>query len=179
LNSQKTTTPTTRWRQSHTATISVIPMPSTLSRPSQSIRAFAQKQTVRRSLIGLLVFIILLGLFGWLVLPGIVKSQAEQRLTDMLHRPTTIGKVEISPYAMRMTVRDLKMMEPASDSGQPSEQVFASFDALTVNLSLQSLFRFAPVVEQLKLETPYVHLVRNEDNGYNIDDLLALGGDEP
>lgn len=154
-------------------------MPNLTSRLSQSLRTFSQKRTVRRTFIGLVAFIVLIGLFGWLVLPGIVKSQAEQRLTEMLHRQTSIGKVEINPYAMRLTVRDMKMMEPAGDGGQPSEQVFASFDALTVNLSWQSLFRFAPVVEQLKLETPYVHLVRKDDNGYNIDDILALGKDEP
>lgn len=115
-------------------------MPNFISRLPQSLRTFSRKPAARRSFIGLLAFILLIGLFGYFVLPGIIKSQAEQLISEKLHRQTTIGKVDVSPYAMRVTVHDLKMMEPEG------QQVFASFSALTVNLSLKSLFRFAPVI---------------------------------
>ena len=148
-------------------------MPNFISRLPQSLRTFSRKPVARRSFIGLLAFILLIGLFGYFILPGIIKSQAEQLISEKLHRQTTIGKVDVSPYAMRVTVHDFKMMEP------DGQAVFASFDALTVNVSLQSLFRFAPVVEQLKVVTPYVHLVRKDAEHYNIDDIIALINSEP
>ncbi|HTH44943.1 MAG TPA: DUF748 domain-containing protein, partial [Oxalicibacterium sp.] len=121
----------------------------------------------------MLAFIVVVGLFGYFVLPVIVKSQAEKILTEKLHRQTTIGKVEINPYTMRATLRDFRMKEPQSDV------TFASFDALTIALSYQSLWRFAPVVHELQVVKPYVHLVRKDATHYNIDDLLALAGKPP
>lgn len=148
-------------------------MPNFISRLPQTLRTFSRKPAARRSFIGLLAFILLIGLFGYFVLPGIIKSQAEQLISEKLNRQTTIGKVDVSPYAMRVTIHDMKMMEPEGDA------VFASFGALTVNVSLQSLFRFAPVIEEVKLDTPYVHLVRKDAQHYNIDDLIALAGNQP
>jgi uncharacterized protein involved in outer membrane biogenesis len=148
-------------------------MPNSLRQLPQSLQAISRKPAVKRSLIALLAFIVLIGLFGYFVLPGIVKSQAEKILTEKLHRQTTIGKVEINPYTMRATLRDFRMKEPQS------EVTFASFDALTIGISYQSLWRFAPVVHELLLVKPYVHLVRKDASHYNIDDLLALAGKQP
>ena len=148
-------------------------MTSITSRLPQSIRHFSGRPVVKRTVIGLITFIVLLGLFGFFALPGIIKSQAEQRISEKLNRQTTIGKVEVNPYTMRVQIRDMKMLEPEGD------KVFASFDALTVDLSFKSLLRFAPIVEQFKIETPYVHLVRKDDTHYNIDDILALANSQP
>ena len=121
-----------------------------------------------RSIIGFFVFVVLFGLFGYFILPGVIKSQAEQLISEKLQRTAMIGKVEVSPFAMAFTVRDFKLMEPKSDV------IFASFDALNVNLSAQSLWRLAPVVQAAHLDKPYLRLVRTAVNQYNIDDLLAL-----
>lgn len=139
----------------------------------QSCQHFSHKPAVRRSAIGIVVFILLLGLFGYFVLPGIIKSQAEKIISEKLHRKTTIAKVDINPYTMQLTLHGFKMMEPEGDV------TFASFDSVMVNLSAQSLFRFAPVIQQLQIVKPYVHLVRKDANHYNIDDILALANSEP
>ncbi|WP_175624761.1 MULTISPECIES: DUF748 domain-containing protein [Oxalobacteraceae] len=140
---------------------------------TQSVRKFSGKPAVRRTLIGLLAFIVLLGLFGFFALPGIIKSQAEQIITEKLHRQTTIGKVEVNPYAMRLTIHDMKLMEPEGDV------TFASFEKLMVNVSYKSLLRFAPVIEQVQLNTPYVHLVRKDATSTNIDDIIELINSQP
>lgn len=148
-------------------------MQKSLQQLPQSLRQLSGKPAFRRTAIGLVIFIVFIGLFGYFALPGIIKSQAEKIISEKLNRQTTIGQVEVSPYAMRLTLRDVKMMEPEGDVK------FAGFDALTVNLSIQSLFRFAPVVEQLQVSAPYVHLVRKEDTHYNIDDIIELINSQP
>jgi len=140
---------------------------------TQSVRNFSGKPVVRRTLIGLLAFIVLIGLFGYFALPGIIKSQAEQIITEKLHRQTSIGKVEVNPYAMRLTIHDMKLMEPEGDV------TFASFEKLMVNVSYKSLLRFAPVIEQVQLSTPYVHLVRKDAASTNIDDIIELINSQP
>ena len=83
-------------------------MTSITSRLPQSIRHFSGRPVVKRTVIGLITFIVLLGLFGFFALPGIIKSQAEQRISEKLNRQTTIGKVEVNPYTMRVQIRDMK-----------------------------------------------------------------------
>ncbi|MFC7298468.1 DUF748 domain-containing protein [Herminiimonas aquatilis] len=148
-------------------------MQKSLQQLPHQLRQLSGKPAVRRTAIGLVIFIVFIGLFGYFALPGIIKSQAEKLISEKLNRQTTIGQVEVSPYAMRVTLRDVKMMEPEGDVK------FAGFEALTVNVSYKSLFRFAPVVEQLQLSAPYVHLVRKDATRYNIDDIIALINSQP
>ena len=138
-----------------------------------AVIAIAKKPLIKRIAIGVLIFLVLFGLAGYFVLPGIIKSQAEKLITEKLHRAVSIEKVDVSPYAMAVTIHKLRMMEP------DGSQVFLSFDELLVNVSLQSLFRLAPVVEELHLKKPYLHLARTGANHYNIDDILALIANQP
>ncbi len=41
-----------------------------------------------------------------------------------------------------------------------------------MNLEIQSLFRLAPVIKELRLVKPYISLVRNDDLKYNFQDLI-------
>ena len=133
----------------------------------------AKKHLTRRIAIGLATFLVLFGLIGYFVLPGIIKSQVEKQIADKLKRPVSIEKVEFSPYAMALTVRKFKLMEP------DGAKVFVSFDELEVNASLTSLLRFAPVIEEVRLTQPYFHLARTGANRYNIDDIIALIASQP
>ena len=110
---------------------------------------------------------------GFLALPAIVKSQAQQLAADKLHRQLTIEKVEFNPFTLALNIHGFKMMEPQGGA------VFVSFDSLAVDLAGESLWRLAPVVQQVRLAQPYVHLVRGGANQYSIDDILALLANQP
>ncbi len=139
----------------------------------QTAIQIAKKPLTKRIAIGVVVFLFLFGLFGYFALPGIIKSKAEQAITEKLKRPTSIERIDVSPYRLAVTIHKLKMLEPDDAS------TFVSFDELEVNLSLQSLFRFAPVIEELRLVKPYVHLSRTGKNRYSIDDILAELAKQP
>ncbi|MBS1169729.1 MAG: hypothetical protein H6R01_647 [Burkholderiaceae bacterium] len=139
----------------------------------QSALNLIKKPITRRIALGLLGLFILFGLIGYFALPGLLKSKAETLLTEKLKRPTTIERIDVSPYAMAVTVHQLKMLEP------DGKTTFASFDEMKLNLSLQSLFRFAPVVEEFRLKKPYLHLVRTGKNRYSIDDILTELAKQP
>jgi hypothetical protein len=47
-----------------------------------------------------------------------------------------------------------------------------TFEELYVNASLGSLFRLAPVLDQIRLVKPHLRIVRNEDKTYNFQDLI-------
>ena len=122
----------------------------------------------RRIALGFVLLVLLFGAFGYFLLPAIIKSQAEQLTAEKLHRVLRIEKIEVSPFALAVTVHGMKLMEPDGAT------VFAAFEALTVNVSTETFFRFAPVVEELRLTKPYLHLVRNAIHHYNIDDIINL-----
>jgi uncharacterized protein involved in outer membrane biogenesis len=110
---------------------------------------------------------------GFLAVPAIVKSQAEKLSAEKLHRPLTLGKVEFNPFTLSASVLDFQMMEP------DGKAVFARFERLGVDLSWQSLTKLAPVVQEIRLGGPYVHLVRRDENHYSIDDIVALIAAQP
>jgi len=126
-----------------------------------------RKRIVRNSLVTLAVLVLLYTVFGFFIVPRIVVSQAQEFGAQKLHRTLTIEQVEFNPYTLRATIHGFKLME-AKDAG-----TFAAFDALTVKLSWQSLFRFAPVVQQVLLQKPAVHIVREDARHYNFDQLIA------
>lgn len=110
---------------------------------------------------------------GFLAVPAIVKSQAAKQASEKLHRQLSIEEVSFNPFTLAASVRGLKMMEPDGST------VFASFDRLGADLSWQSVTRMAPVVQEVRLTKPYVHLARSADNRYNIDDILKLIASQP
>lgn len=132
-----------------------------------------RKTWVKRTLLGLVAFLVLFGLFGYFALPGILKSQAEKIVSEKLHRELSIERIEIQPFALKLQVYGAKLLEA------DRKTVFVSFEQLAINLSSQSLLRFAPVVKEVWLSKPYVHLERRASNQYNFDDLLALNKDAP
>jgi uncharacterized protein involved in outer membrane biogenesis len=140
-------------------------------------RRILAKRWLRRTAVIFVVLVIGLLLFARYALPGIVRSQAEKILSAQLHRPTTIAAVEIHPLELAFAIHGLKIMEPDVES--KATTVFASFDTLAVDLSGQSILHFAPVIQALRLATPYVHLVRTGAGHYNIDDLLQMGAGAP
>ncbi|SHG75258.1 DUF748 domain-containing protein [Massilia sp. CF038] len=111
--------------------------------------------------------------FGFLAVPAIIKSQAQSLAAEKLHRQLTIEAVDFNPYTLALSVRGIKMMEAKGG------KVFVSTERIGLDLAAASLWRMAPVIEQLRVEKPYLHLVRTQDGHYSIDDILALLASTP
>ncbi|MBE0602636.1 MAG: DUF748 domain-containing protein, partial [Deltaproteobacteria bacterium] len=105
-------------------------------------------------------------IFGFFIVPPILKSVLATQLTAALHREVAIREVRFNPFALSATVRGLTVKEPKGSD------TFASFEELYVNLETSSLFRWAAVVREIRLTKPFVRLVRRADESYNFSDLL-------
>jgi outer membrane protein OmpA-like peptidoglycan-associated protein len=131
------------------------------------IPAWTRKPWVRRTAVGLVVFLVALLLFLTYALPGIVRSQAERIVGEKLHRQLTIARVEIHPFSLGASVFGLHLLEA------DGRTVFAAFDHLDVRLSTASLVHLAPVIREVHLVKPYVHFARTAAGHYSTDDILA------
>jgi uncharacterized protein involved in outer membrane biogenesis len=128
--------------------------------------ALVKTPRARKVLWWLLGLLAAFALVGFFVVPPIAKSQLEQKLSEALHRPVTVETVRVNPFAPAVTVRGFAVRERSGDAP------FVTFDELYVNAAWTSVFRLAPVIDEVKLTKPHVRVVRNADRTYNFQDLL-------
>ncbi|HTV84452.1 MAG TPA: DUF748 domain-containing protein [Dyella sp.] len=119
------------------------------------------------------IFLVLLGLFGFFIAPGILKSQIEKQASAQLQRPVSIGAVHINPYTLRIAVDKLHIGE--RDGTTP----FIDVDELVVNASWGSLFRMAPVLDELTVQHPQIHITRTGPQTFNFTDIVQRFAAKP
>lgn len=108
--------------------------------------------------------------FGFLILPAIIRIQLEKKLSQTLHRQTTVQEVKINPYTLEAAVNGFNIRD------REGKGTFASFDSLQVNLQAISLFKRAIVIKSVSLLNPYSKIVFNKDKSFNFSDLTASNG---
>ena len=123
-------------------------------------------------LVAIFAFFVILALAA----PPLLKNKIAAELSTKLHRPISIEQIRFNPFTMSLTVRGFLMKE------RQGSATAVSFDELYANLELRSLFRWAPVLKEIRLVKPYFNVVRNEDRTYNFTDLIdefSKGPPEP
>jgi uncharacterized protein involved in outer membrane biogenesis len=121
-----------------------------------------------RRLAWLVLVVLLLMGAAWLALPGLLKSQGEQRLSALLGRAVSIGQVEFKPWSLELTVRDFQVagLEKSAPPLLRAQRLYLNADA-------RSVLRMAPVVEAFEVDAPQVHVTRLAAGRYDMDDVLA------
>jgi hypothetical protein len=142
------------------------PSPAMNTSVAARTAAFARTPRARKILWWVVGLVGAFAVIGFLVVPPIVKSQLEQRLSERLHRTVTVETVRANPFAPSLTVRGFAVRERSGDA------LFVTFDELYVNAGWRSIFRLAPVVNEVKLTKPHVRVLRNADRTYNFQDLV-------
>jgi hypothetical protein len=110
--------------------------------------------------------------FGFFILPAIVRSQLETKLTETLHRQTTVAEVKINPFTLRCAVNGFQIRD------RDKRQVFVSFDSLQLNVQGASLFKLAVIVKSISLINPSVNVALHDDLSWNFSDLLVSAKDK-
>jgi hypothetical protein len=134
------------------------------------------RRWLRRTVIGATSTLAAVALVGFLVVPPIARRVAQKQLGEMLGRKVAITKIRLNPFALSLAVEGFQIYEV--DGVTP----FLGFGRLYVNAQLSSVFRRAPVVKEIALESPRVRIVRVKattdawaDVGaaYNFSDIVA------
>lgn len=135
--------------------------PSRLSRLREKMRS----RGARRTAIGVAIAVALYGLIGFFAAPPLIRHVAEQQLSKALDRPATIGRVALNPYTLRLEADGVRVGE----RGAAGE--FASIERLVVRVSWMTLLRFAPIVTELRVDSPSVNVVRYDAQRFNFSDI--------
>jgi uncharacterized protein involved in outer membrane biogenesis len=112
---------------------------------------------------------------GFLILPAIVRLVAVSQLRQHLQREVTIEAVRMNPYTLTASVQDVVVFEP------DGQNRLAAFRELFVNLQSVSLFKWAPVFKEVRLDGLYSSIILQKDHRWNFSDLLPAPttDDEP
>ncbi len=120
----------------------------------------------RRALLAAAAFLAAWAVVGFLILPHFLRPVVERKIAERLHRPATLRRLSLNPFALSVTLEGLDV----KDKGGVGP--FFSVERLDVNLEAVSILRGGPVIRALTLTRPSVTVVRNEDRTYSFQDLL-------
>ena len=142
------------------------------TRPSLAAVALRSRPRLLRAAAWFVGLVVVFAVIGFLVLPLVVRPALERNLSAALDRKVTIERLKINPFALSATLDGVSVGERGE--GPP----MLTLGEIYVSGKILSLFHWAPVVSELKLTSPTLHLVRNADKTYNFSDLLdrALAG---
>jgi hypothetical protein len=109
----------------------------------------------------------------WLFGPGVVRSQLEKEATKAIGRTVQIDKVNLSPWSLEAEMLGLRVK--AADGQTDALSVRRAY----ANASVESVWRLAPVVEQIVVEGLSLRVARLADGRYDVDDVFEILAKRP
>jgi len=114
--------------------------------------------------IGLLVFALAwTALLGWW-LPGWARAKVETEASKALGTPVSLSTLSVHPWTLTVTLGGLKVGPPKAELLQLAEA--------QVQLSLESIWRLAPVVRRVTLDRPDLWIERQSAQHFNFSDMV-------
>ncbi|HTQ26463.1 MAG TPA: DUF748 domain-containing protein [Candidatus Binataceae bacterium] len=135
--------------------------------------SFGGRRWMRRSFITVVVVVLVFGLVGFVGVPVITQYVVVGRVAQSLHRPLSIERVRFNPYRLLLNIE--KMHIGDRDAPDP----FVDIGHIRVKVSWTSLLRLAPVVKEVVVYHPAIHIVRTAEQHFNFSDLLESSGPPP
>ncbi|WP_296224462.1 DUF748 domain-containing protein [Ralstonia sp. UBA689] len=132
----------------------------------QRAEQIGTSRRTKRIGLGVLIFLVVFGLLGALGGPPLLRHLAETQLSKVLDRPVSVGKIRINPYTLRLDIDQFHIAE--RDGKTP----FVDVGHLHVNAAWSSIFRRAPVIEELSIDAPRVRIVRTAEQRFNFSDIV-------
>lgn len=141
---------------------------------TMKIQGFQHSKWLRRLSGGVAAVLLVWGV-SWLALPPWLKTQLETRLGEQLGRQVTLGRIEFKPWSLELSLHDLKVAKASDSTRAPQGEALPqlSVKRLYIDAELQSLLKFAPVVDAITLEAPHLRLTHLGAGHYDVDDVLA------
>ncbi len=116
--------------------------------------------------------VLVLYLLAWLALPQLVRSQLQKQGSQALGRQVSVTSVQFNPLTLELTIQGLAVADAAGQSPQLQVQ------RIYANAAAQSLWRLAPVIDDLQVDAPVVRLARTGPETFDFDDILQRLGEQ-
>lgn len=121
--------------------------------------------TVGAAAIAAAVVALVVGL--WLGVPAAVRWGVETVAARELGRPIRVGDIRFNPFTLRLELRDLAV------AGAPGESLpLLTIGQLHAEVSARSIWRLAPILRSLRLQTLRAHITRLAPNRFGFSDIV-------
>jgi len=104
-------------------------------------------------------------LFGFFVLPGILRTQIVNGIREGMKREAKLDRVRFNPLILSLTLEGFDLKDPDGTS-------FVAFDRLYMDVQLSSLVRWALTFREFRLDKPRIHLRLLPSGKPNFQDLV-------
>ncbi len=104
-------------------------------------------------------------IFGFFVLPFILKPQLIDIVQKQTNAKISIDSVYFNPYIFKLSISDIKLTDA-------NEVELFSLKSLSVNVELYSLLNSAIHLSQLELQEPKISLIFNKDKTINLASIV-------
>ncbi len=104
-------------------------------------------------------------LLGFLILPGLAQRIADQQLARHALVPATLQRIELNPFSLQLRVHGLQLGE--------TQQPQLAFSRLLLDLQLDSLWRGALHLSEIRLEQLHAEVLFASDGSLNLLQLFA------
>jgi hypothetical protein len=109
--------------------------------------------------------LVLYALVGFLIAPPILRAYLDSTLSERLRRPVTVKEVQLNPFTLSLTVRDLAVW------GDDARALLGC-DELYVNAELMSVINWAPTFSAITLRYHYIVLMVDQAGRVNLLELF-------
>lgn len=111
-------------------------------------------------------------LAGFFLTPVLIRHYLPKTIRENLHKEVELGKVRFNPYLFKLELNSFRMRETG---GAP----ILAWERLFVDWELKSLFKWAWLFREIRLEAPAVHAVMDKAGGLNLANLGSPSPVEP
>lgn len=132
----------------------------------QSVSGLLRKRRVRRWILWPGLVVVIWGALGFLLVPLLVRHYGIPIMSQSLSRPVSVGEISFNPYTLRVEIDRLAV------AGRQDGPELLGFKTLVIRPSWISLFRLKPIIDEVWLDAPHVHIVRSAAQQFNFSDLI-------
>src|SRR5260370_13702126 len=140
--------------------------------PSRPWVARAQElgrsRRVRKTGVIVLAVVLFLGLVTYIAVPPLWRHVLTGSVASSIHRQVSVGKIRFNLYRLKLDLDNLHVGER-----DDQQKAFVDLGHLTLKVSWTSLFRLAPVIGEVIVDKPAIHVVRKSQQEFNFSDLLV------
>jgi hypothetical protein len=104
--------------------------------------------------------------FGFFILPNIIKSEAVDYIKKEFNRDTEIGSVTFNPFTFKLGIYNFILFE------KEKKERFISFNEFRIDISLLPLISKEIDIEEIVLTGPAGNVIRLSDSLFNFSDMI-------
>ncbi len=144
-----------------------------LTRALEFVRQFFRSRRLRAAGKVVVATALVLEVLAYFGVPLLLGHIVRVQVATALHRPASVGKIRFNLYTLRLDLEQLHIGD--RDGAQP----FVDVGHLGVRASWTSLFRLAPIVREVTIDRPSIHITRTAEQRFSFSDLMESAAPAP